>query len=241
MLRHISLGNMQNLRDLGGYPTSDGGETAWEQLLRGDNPEGLTEADIQWLLDRRITTVVDLRSPQEAEQKPDQLSAVHGFHYVNCPLLEGTGMPDLEDRAGEGYFRILECRERVSDALRQVAAAPDGVLFHCTAGKDRTGLIAALILGLSGVTRADLLADYQVSETYLADIIRQIRVRVPNLAPFAGSSKAVYLSECLDRLEEKYSSIPDYLRAAGLSDDTAAALRQKLLGPAEKKGGPILG
>lgn len=171
MLRHIPLGGMYNLRDLGGYPVTGGGETAWERMLRGDNPEHLTEEDIQWLLERDITTVVDLRSEAEVGHKPDQLSGVQGFSYLNCPLLETDRMPNLENDVGAGYFRVLEGRRRMVKALRAVAAAPGGVLFHCTAGKDRTGLMAALLLGLAGVGREEILADYQVSETYLADVI----------------------------------------------------------------------
>ena len=188
MLRHIPLGRMYNLRDLGGYPVP-GGETAWERLLRGDNPEGLTEEDLRWLLDRGITTVVDLRSEAETGRKPDQLASQPGFYYFHCPLLsEGDGMPNLETDVGQGYFRMLDGSDLVAKAMRTVAAAPAGVLFHCTAGKDRTGLLAALLLGLAGAERTELLADYQVSETYLADVIRQIKARVPDLSAFAGAS-----------------------------------------------------
>ncbi len=241
MLRHIPLGRMYNLRDLGGYPVPGGGETAWERLLRGDNPEHLTEEDLRWLLDRDITTVVDLRSEAEAGRKPDQLAGVPDFHYVVCPLLEADRMPNLEDDVGAGYFRVLEGTDRVARALRTIAAAPGGVLFHCTAGKDRTGLMAALLLGLVGAVRTDLLADYQVSETYLADAIRQIREKVPDLSAFAGASKAEYLSDCLDLLEEKYGSVPDYLRAVGLTEEELTALRGKLLTADHKKGGQVLG
>lgn len=241
MLRHISLGRMYNLRDLGGYPVP-GGVTAWERLLRGDNPEGLTEEDLRWLLDRGITTVVDLRSEAETGRKPDQLASQPGFYYFHCPLLsEGDGMPNLETDVGQGYFRMLDGSDLVAKAMRTVAAAPAGVLFHCTAGKDRTGLLAALLLGLAGAERTELLADYQVSETYLADVIRQIKARVPDLSAFAGASKAEYLSGCLDLLEEKYGSIPGYLRAIGLTEGELTALRGKLLPPDIIKGGPALG
>lgn len=242
MLRHIPLGRMYNLRDLGGYPVSGGGETLWEKLLRGDNPEHLTEEDLRWFLDRDITTVVDLRSEAETRRKPDQLASQPGFHYFHCPLLsEGDGMPNLETDVGQGYFRMLDGSDLVARALRTVACAPAGVLFHCTAGKDRTGLMAALLLGLAGVERADLLADYQVSETYLADIIRQIKTKVPTLSAFAGASKAEYLSDCLDLLEEKYGSVSGYLRAIGLTEEELTALRGKLLPPYHTKGGPEFG
>lgn len=231
MLRHIPLGRMNNLRDLGGYPGANGRITAWERFLRGDNPLGLEEPDIQWLLDRDITTVIDLRTPAEVERKPDQLSTVPGFHYRNCPLLEGEAMPNLADDVARGYFDLLSRGDLVRTAVSAVAAAPGGVLFHCTAGKDRTGLLSALLLSLAGVSRADILADYQVSETYLADIIRRIRTVVPDLAPFAGASKSDYLDGCLDLLEESYGSVPDYLRAVGVSEGELDALRDKLLPP----------
>ena len=108
MLRHIPLGKMNNLRDLGGYPGAGGRTTAWERFLRGDVPLGLGEADLQWLPDRDITTVIDLRTPAEVERKPDQLSAVEGFHYVNCPLLEGENMPNLAEDVARGYFDLLD-------------------------------------------------------------------------------------------------------------------------------------
>ena len=241
MLRHIPLGRMYNLRDLGGYPVLNGGETAWEQLLRGDNPEDLTEKDLQWLLERGITTVVDLRSEAEIRQRADQLSGQGGFHYIHCPLLEEDRMPNLEDDVGAGYFHVLEGKERMARALRAVASAPRGVLFHCTAGKDRTGLISALLLGLAGVERADLLADYQVSETYLAEVISKIRAKVPELTAFAGASKAAYLDRCLDLLEEKYGSVCGYLQAIGLTEETLDALRGKLLPESNPVGGTAVG
>ena len=140
-------------------------------------------------------------------------------------------MPNLADDVARGYFDLLSRGDLVRTAVSAVAAAPGGVLFHCTAGKDRTGLLSALLLSLAGVSRADILADYQVSETYLADIIRRIRTVVPDLAPFAGAPKSDYLDGCLDLLEESYGSVPDYLRAVGISEAELDALRDKLLPP----------
>ena len=229
MLRHIPLGKMNNLRDLGGYPGTGGRTTAWERFLRGDVPLGLGEADLQWLLERDITTVIDLRTTAEVERKPDQLSTVPGFRYVNCPLLEGEAMPNLADDVAQGYFHLLGRKDLVRAAVGELAAAPGGAIFHCTAGKDRTGLIAALLLSLAGVDRVDILADYQVSETYLADIIRRIQAVVPDLAPFAGASKSAYLDGCLDLLSESYGSAEGYLRSAGVTQGELESLRAKLL------------
>lgn len=228
MLRRIPLGKMNNLRDLGGYPAGDG-VTVWERFLRGDNPTGLSEQDIQWLRERDITTIVDLRSGEELARQPDQLRGQPGFLYHHCPLVGIEKLPNLEADIGRAYFEAMDRLTCVGRAMRILAAAPGGVLFHCTAGKDRTGILAMLLLSLAGVAREDILADYQISETYLAEIIQLIQLRVPDLAAFAGQSRREYLEECMDLLLDKYGSVPDYLRAAGLTDRELETLRHKLL------------
>lgn len=228
MLRRIPLGRMLNLRDLGGYPTLEGRTTAWERLLRGDVPQGLSEADVDWLLDRDITTVVDLRHNEETAARPDELKFLPGFHYHHRPLL-GSRPPSREEDVGVQYFYMLDEKAAVRDVLRLIAHASGGVLFHCTAGKDRTGCIAALLLSLSGVGLADILADYQVSETYIMELLRRMSARMPDMAAWMGRSKSAYMEEALRLLMEKYRSVPDYLLETGLTQEELALLRAKLL------------
>ena len=148
MLRRIPLGKMNNLRDLGGYPAGDG-VTVWERFLRGDNPAGLSEQDIQWLRERDITTIVDLRSGEELARQPDQLRGQPGFLYHHCPLVGIEKLPNLEADIGRAYFEAMDRLTCGGRAMRILAAAPGGVLFHCTAGKDRTGILAMLLLSLA--------------------------------------------------------------------------------------------
>ncbi len=229
MQRRIVLGKMLNLRDLGGYPTADGRITRWGSLLRGDNPMGLTDADAAWLLERGFTTVIDLRSPAEQDHLPDELANRPGFSYHFIPMSSGEKLPNEEELIGLGYFRTLERKQTIRSVLETIAAAPDGVLFHCMAGKDRTGCIAALLLTLAGVDRLDILADYQVSELYIRPVIRWIRKTQADLPAYVGSSKPEYLEDCLDRLEGAYGSVTDYLRAIGLTQPVLERLRGKLL------------
>lgn len=229
MLRHIPLGNMYNLRDLGGYPTSDRRETAWERFLRADNPMGLSESDIQWLLDRNITTVLDLRTVEETQRSPDQLASRPEFTYHHIPFVGIDKLPNLEADVGLAYFNALDQQVSAHSIMSVIAAAPGGVLYHCTAGKDRTGLISALLLSLVGVSQEDILADYQVSETYLAEIVKRIKAAVPNISAFIGNSKSGYMEDCLARLREKYGSIPAYLHTIGMKEEELDALRAKLL------------
>lgn len=224
-----------NLRDLGGYPVSGGGCTAWERLLRGDQPHGLTPEDLAWLRAREINTVVDLRSALEQKYRPDPLARAEGFAYFACPLVGGDVLPNTEDDVARGYFNVLDAGESVRRALGLIAQAPGGVLFHCTAGKDRTGLLSALLLSVAGVGRPDILADYQVSETYLEQVpmaeglARKLGLPLAELAAFVGRSKPAYLNGCLKLLEEKYGTVAEYLSAVGLTQEQTARLRARML------------
>lgn len=229
MKRRMALGKMLNLRDLGGYPTADGRTTRWGVLLRGDNPMGLTDADARLLLERNITTVIDLRSQEEARQFPDELTARPGFNCHFIPMSTGEKLPNEEELIGLGYFRALERKDTIRSVLETIADAPGGVLFHCMAGKDRTGCIAALLLTLAGVDRLDILADYQVSQTYIRPVIRWMQETRADLPAYVGLSKPEYLEDCLERLEGAYGSVLDYLRAIGLTQPVLERLKSKLL------------
>lgn len=229
MQRRIVLGKMLNLRDLGGYPAAGGQTTQWGRLLRGDNPMGLTDTDTAWLLEHGFTTVIDLRSPAERDHLPDELANCPGFTYHFIPMSGGEKLPNEEEYIGQGYFRTLERKEMVRSVLETIAAAPGGVLFHCMAGKDRTGCIAALLLTLAGVDRLDILADYQVSEVYIRPVIQWMKQTRSNLPAYVGSSKPEYLEDCLDRLEERYGAVLGYLHAIGLTQPVLNRLKRKLL------------
>ena len=229
MYRRIRLGKMLNLRDLGGYPASGGKTTRWGRMLRGDNPAGLSQADRDWLLERGITTVIDLRSPAEARQFPDELTARSGFSCHFIPMSTGEKLPNEEELIGLGYFRTLERKDTIRSVLETITDAPGGVLFHCMAGKDRTGCIAALLLTLAGVDRLDILADYQVSQTYIRPVIRWMQETRSDLPAYVGLSKPEYLEDCLERLEGAYGSVLNYLHAAGLTDPVLDRLKRKLL------------
>ena len=229
MERRIVLGKMLSLGDLGGYPAGGGRTTRWGVLVRGDNPMGLTDADVQLLLERNITTIIDLRSPAEARQFPDELTARSGFSCHFIPMSTGEKLPNEEELIGLGYFRTLERKDTIRSVLETIADAPGGVLFHCMAGKDRTGCIAALLLTLAGVDRLDILADYQVSQTYIRPVIRWMRGTRSDLPAYVGLSKPEYLEDCLERLEGAYGSVLNYLHAAGLTDPVLDRLKRKLL------------
>src|SRR3984893_60131 len=165
--RLLHFPNLLNARDLGGYSTVDGAQTRWRSLVRADDLAQLTAEGVQALADYGIETVVDLRWPEEAAQHPSPLpAALPHVRYERISLLTHTE-DEWRLRSRDAAKELWKCgglehvREELRWVLAFVAAAARGpLLFHCVAGKDRTGLIAALLLALADVEPDAIASDY---------------------------------------------------------------------------------
>jgi protein-tyrosine phosphatase len=174
--RRLAFPGLLNARDLGGYPTTDGARTRWRSLLRADDLAQLTDAGLQALRHYGVETVLDLRWPEEAARFPGPAwAAVPGVRYQRISLLTGTE-DEWRLRSRDAAKELWKCAvlEHVRQELRQVlafiaGAGPGPLLFHCVAGKDRTGLIAALLLALADVEPQAIAADYAVSSDNLRE------------------------------------------------------------------------
>ena len=166
-----------NARDLGGYATEDGHETRWDRVIRSDNLIRLTDAGRQALIDHGVRRIVDLRLPRELEQDPPPFRGhdIVDYHHVSFIDPEAEPGPSVETLADD-YKRMLErYKPGVTSIMRAIAEAPqDGaVLIHCHSGKDRTGIISALLLRLAGVPTETAAEDYGLDLTLLAANLRR--------------------------------------------------------------------
>src|SRR5690606_36507385 len=166
--RLIRLENAFNVRDLGGYALAGGGETAWRAMLRGDGLHRLGENDVARLLDNGLRTVIDLRSGYELEREPNPFRAHPVVRYHNIALFDALSPIDIVLGAQGSAFELAaryrdavdHCSARIVAVLEAMVEADEGaILFHCSAGKDRTGLVAAILLVLAGVDDDQVLDD----------------------------------------------------------------------------------
>ncbi|MFI2642834.1 tyrosine-protein phosphatase [Streptomyces sp. NPDC018610] len=238
--RHITYDRLHNFRDLGGYRTSEGRTVAWGVLYRSDSLGKLRGADWEKFLGLGIRTVIDLRYPWEIEAK-GRVPEAERFHYVNLsiehrPYDQATIDPALDPWR---YLadRFAEVTEDGADEIRQVleriAEAPSPVVHHCTSGKDRTGLISALVLTLLDVPREDVLADFALTELATERLIADWRAANPGRElkwPGYGRAPSVVMELVLTDLEKRYGSVHGYLKdRVGLTDATTEHLRARLL------------
>jgi protein tyrosine/serine phosphatase len=234
----LAIEGLVNLRDLGGLPTQSGALTRRGRLLRSESPHQLSDSGVRALLDLGVTAVVDLRTVSERESLPSPLVGAGEVRDHHAPIFnDGDDFPRHLATASEVYCWWL--RERgtgVAAALTTIAdahAVP--ILVHCHAGKDRTGVVVALVLRLAGVTVDAIADDYARSGVQLADILA--RDRVSALAAGMDEVRAARLFtvhreamvETLAYIDAEDGGIAPLLRRIGLDDSRIDRLARLML------------
>lgn len=220
---HLPMAGGYNFRDLGGIRTTEGRYVKWGKLFRSDDLVNLTEEDLHYLSSIPIFSIVDFRSGEEVKDAPDKIpGSVHNdYHLALSPgnLSVEHIKSNLNNMDFSKYMEDLNihlvsdsaCISRYREffkVLQDKDNAP--VLYHCSAGKDRTGLATALILYSLGVDEDTIMEDYLLSNVYLKDKYAPMKERFPQLAPML-SVKSEYLQAGLNKIKEEYGTVENYL------------------------------
>jgi protein-tyrosine phosphatase len=236
-----------NVRDLGGLPTEDGRRTRLGGVVRSDNVRKLTDDGWRALADHGVVRIVDLRWPEElAEDAPRDvdIEVVHvsvlgetvDADYV-AELDAHLAQHDVEDHYAWSYVDFLErYRERFGRAFAAIADADGPVVVHCMGGKDRTGIVSALLLRLGGVPHEVIGQDYAVTAANLEPSTSRWIPAVEDPVQRAKWEKlshtpAAAMVRVVREIEARYGDVASYLRAAGLTDDQVNRLRGRLVAP----------
>ena len=250
MQRHVDLDGPSNFRDLGGLPITGGGSTRFGLVYRADRLCTLSDADLRRLEDAGIRHVFDLRSETEAADFPDRLPA--GASYARLPMtsdetfqartiyeriVEGEIKSYGEAEMVAGYGRILQNFGPAFARIVGQVARGEPVVIHCTAGKDRTGLAAMLLLDLAGVASEHVVADYALSSqrrpslqydhteaNSLRPLLEDHGLDPARFAPLWESRPAV-MSATLEHLHDRWGGAAAYLAAAGMDATDLAVAR----------------
>jgi protein-tyrosine phosphatase len=226
-----------NARDLGGCTIKGGAQTRARSLLRTDDLWKLTAEGLRALLDYGVRSIIDLRWPHELASRPSIFQrGVDGVSYTNVSLLDGTESAWNAKSPGvpkeKWNCAVLDhSQTEVARAMRAVADAPQGVvLFHCAAGKDRTGALAALLLAAADVEPEEIAEDYSVSTDYIRDAYLAAHppeARAAILEDVRCPPEQIY--NMLEHLDRRYGGIINYLTVIGLRADEIENIRNRLL------------
>jgi len=233
--RLVALQGARNVRSLAGIKRN-GRSGPESSFLRAADLNHLTPADHDALTSRGVKLVLDLRTAEESAGAPDPLATDPRFRYERISLLgsETLDLAHLPDSLGTLYVQSLAANGPQYRAVFElIARQKDGaVLFHCTAGKDRTGMIAALLQSLAGVPRRQIIHDYSLSAHYLGDALKgpqmeQMLRLNPRIAALMGSPPEA-MEAYLNALERQHGGAQAYLRSIGVSDMDVQQLRARL-------------
>ena len=238
--RHVPFDHVFNFRDLGGYETVDGRTVRWRTVFRADGVHRLTIEDIAPL---GVRTVLDLRTPIELDERGHFTHDSVGYHHL--PILQQTW--DRESLIAETeaaqflahrYLDMLtEGRDAIARALHILAdPASLPLVFHCAAGKDRTGVVAAIILDLLGVRDDDIGDDYSLSRLGMDRFRAWILATYPEAADAMSDQPQAFLEApaeamhlFLSGLRDRHGSVHEYARSLGVSDDVLETVQENLL------------
>lgn len=245
--RTVPLTGVFNFRDLGGYPARDGRSVRWRTLYRADGLDRLTSDDVEQLRPLGLRSVVDLRMEHELADRgrfPVEAYPV-AFHHVSVidrtwdkDDAIATQMPAADFLHARYMEMLADAGPRFANAVRVLASADAlPAVFHCAAGKDRTGLLAMLVLGAIGVGNDNIVEDYALTSANM-DAFRAAAAEDPNpvraeamaktpVIFFASDPEA--MARVLADITAAHGSVPQYLRSIGVTDDVFAALETQLL------------
>jgi len=241
--RVLPIPGSYNIRDLGGYRTREGASIRWRRFLRADSLHRLGEIGVKTLLKEGLTHVIDLRTPAEIDTAPNPLGRTRAVSFHNLPLFDdlapatlGRAKSQSDEPLLDFYLLALHSRKgAIRDILGLMSELPPGaVLFNCTAGKDRTGIVAALLLGLAGVSREDIVSDYVLTGDLIPELVAEFlelsRQRGGDVVSYARMlrSPASAMSAALDNIEAAFGDITGYLGNCGLNSDQISALKARM-------------
>ncbi|MEU5219516.1 tyrosine-protein phosphatase [Streptomyces sp. NPDC020807] len=243
MRRHIPFERLHNFRDLGGYRTADGGTVRWETLYRSDSLAKLATSgpeDLDRFRALGVTTVIDLRYPWEIAAKgrlpESEPAAWHNLSIEHRPYDQAEIDPELDPwrYLADRFAEVAEDgAEELRTALEVVAAADGPLVFHCASGKDRTGLLAAVVLALLGVPDEEILADFALTELATERLIADWKASHPGRElrwPGYGRAPAEIMRLFLADLRDRYGSVYGYVTGhVGLDPAVVEALRSRLV------------
>ena len=226
-LRRIPFERTFNFRTLGGYAAMDGKMTKYGVLYRCGWLSGLTDGDKQRIMALGVRTVIDLRGADEVSKMPGSFANDEDVELVHIDLLSDLDPREVygvnfaaEDFLPKLYEKIVfDCGEKIKGFIETVARriSEGAVLFHCSAGKDRTGIMSMLLLGIAGVDKLDILADYQVSATYSSHMF--------SFAKAVTISPASHMEGIINTIEEKFGGIMPFVKHLGITDEQLDAIR----------------
>ena len=239
--RALSIEVAYNVRHLADYETERGQRTTARDIIRSASLHRVTEGGAEAFVAAGVHTVIDFRSDEERRRDVTPDLGRYGIHSIHAPVFQSDGSPTgLADKEFPGYGyvyqRFLDIGAPAYRTLFEtIAETEGGVLFHCAAGKDRTGVAAALLLELSGTRHEAIVSDYTLTEELLRPQVEEWLPEMKERGIAESRARELVgapqdaIETALTTLREQHGGAEDYLRSIGLSETVISAVRARML------------
>lgn len=248
--RTIAFDAVFNFRDLGGYPASDGRSVRWRRLFRADGLHRLRAAEGEQFRALGIRTVIDLRTKEEVQERgrfPTEVAEVDHHHLPMFDVEPDWRLGDAEAPGylADRYVEMLEAGRRTVASSLALLARPEAypLVFHCAVGKDRTGILAAVVLGLLGVPDEVIAEDYAISHEAMVRMNAWLIDTQPDLALDPGrypasvfEARPATMTRFLEHLRNTHGSVEGLVRDLGVGGETVEGIRANLVGHGHGSG-----
>lgn len=218
-----------NTRDIGGYAAAGGKVIKYSAFWRSDLPSEITDCDVAAMIAMGMTDIIDLRSQDEVKRQPCALAAVKGLHYQHCALAGDGRVAHSPDEVAASYMEIADGHAPMAEVMRGILGAKGGVVCHCTAGKDRAGVVTAILMLLVGVSDENIVENYMQSKPNLRGLIDELCRQYRDLNKDIVTPQRRYIEEFLGLFREKYDSAETYLHTIGLEKKEIQEIIHKLI------------
>lgn len=230
-MRRYLINSVLNMRDIGGYQNRYGKIIKQNMIVRSNCPTNLSDSDLNYTKSIGFRNIIDLRNIEELNKKPSSFSTDDYFNNYHIEIIGGRNIPDSSKEVSISYIKMLEDNEEnFAKIFRVLKDANEGTIFFCNAGKDRTGVLTALIHMLLGVDDKDIIANYLLTRVYLSEFLENYIEKSKNyklreiIIP-----REEFMEDFIKRFKEKYNSIDNYMIKIGITEDEIEDIRNKYL------------
>lgn len=227
MIRYLQ-NSIENMRDIGGYKNNEGGVVKSGKLIRSNLPINLSNKDISIINKMGINTIIDLRSYEEIKTRKSIFEGNKDFNIYHIGMNIGKDIPEKEEFVSKSYIEMLTLQKEIKKIF-EILSKSDRIIYFCNAGKDRTGVITALILKLLGVSEKDIIDDYMYTKVFMKEILKKYannNTKILNII----TPKRIYMEKFLEEFENLYGSIEKYLSLIGIEENIIKNIKQKFIG-----------
>ena len=217
-MRRLFIDEIENMRDIGGYAVGDNKIVKSGKIIRTNLVTNLQKKNLNKIKKMGISTVIDLRSDKEVEKRKSVFNENSQFSYYHIAIKGDGRLPSKKEEILDTYIEMLEGKQQIKEIFEILSDNDDGIIYYCNAGKDRTGVITALILKLLGVDEQDIEVDYTASGVFMEKNLKEYAEEMHNkeiLDIITPRNETIY--NLLKYIEKNYNSVEDYLKSCGLT------------------------